>query len=128
MVAPSFHELSNFGKVLQIAKYVGVFGVAAGVFWGGMQGLASIFKKVSSLNDNVQLVMDNHLPHIQRSLNSQDQALEGIKSDVRDLSTRFESHTEKLNTTADSLDKLHTSFTQHLENAVRERAPRNKKG
>jgi hypothetical protein len=122
-----YYDLSSLGKVLLIAKYVGTIGVAVGVLYGGVSWLASIFKKVTNISSNVQLVMDNHIPHLQQSLNSQDIALAAIKSDIRNLSTNVDAHSEKLNQTTDSLNELHQSFVDHLENAMKESSPRKRK-
>jgi len=69
--------------------------------------------KVIDTNNNVHLLMTNHLPHIQQSLTAQDKVLEGIKSDVGHLGQRLED-------TRSSMHTLGDSFIRHLEQASKE--------
>src|ERR1700685_3927962 len=106
MLATPYQALDTIGKVLFISKYVGTVGVAIGVLYGGARWLAKLLKKVANISSNIQTALDNHLPHLQMSLDSHGEALVGIRGDIRNMSTRFDAHSEKLNETAESLGQL----------------------
>jgi hypothetical protein len=68
--------------------------------------------------DSVQLMLTNHLPHIQSSLTAQDKVLGGIQTDLGHLNKRQDDMHNGLHT-------LGESFLRHLEASSKE-APRKK--
>ena len=119
-VITPFSQLSLFAKFLRICGMVGVVGTATGVVWGGLKFLGKAYGKVKGISDNIQLVVDNHIPHLQASLDSHGLALTGIRSELRDMGTHLTHQDEKLVSTNESLGDLHDKFIQHLENVNRE--------
>jgi len=126
MLAIPYQALDTIGKILFISKYVGTVGVAVGVLYGGARWLAKLFKKVATISLNIQTALDNHLPHLQSSLDSHGEALVGIRSEIRNMTTRFDAHSEKLNETADSLGQLRLAFMNHLDTTKEKNPPHRK--
>ena len=117
MHAPIWNEIIFIGKVASGAATV--LTITYGFFrWLGPR-LPFVEKQLETQN-NVALMMTNHLPHIQSSLTAQDKVLGNIQTNVGHLTQRQQ----------DLHDGLHTlgeSFLRHLEAASKEKAPRNKR-
>jgi hypothetical protein len=108
------------------AKVVGEIGSALGVLYGAIRWLRAGLKEVKKTNDNVSLLMENHLPHIQSSLDSHGDALGVLSSDVRNVATKVDGMESRLEDTKTGVKVLGESFLRHLENASRESSPRKK--
>lgn len=104
-------------KIYFYAKTIASIGSAGVVVYGLIRWFSNVFKKVSYTNDSVQLLMTNHLPHIQQSLNAQDETLKNITSDVRDMDTKVTGFGTRLDDTKVSVDNLNVALINHIENS-----------
>ena len=86
-------------RVLFAGKIAGAIGAIGAVGYAVFGFLFKAIKKISNINDNVSLMLNNHFPHVQQSLDEHGTALEGIKSDVRDLDTRMDGANQRLDDT-----------------------------
>lgn len=105
------------------SKVIGATGSAATFIYGGIRWLRATFNVVKSTNANVALLMENHLPHIQSSLDSHGDALGVLSSDIRDVGTKVDGIESRLEDTKTGVKVLGESFLRHLESASKE-APR----
>lgn len=96
------------------------------IFWGKVAGaITSIsgfawlvfkwFRAVTETSSNVNLLMSNHLPHIQSSLDAHGTALQGIKSDVRDMGTQLSAMGDRVSDTRAAVHVLGEKFIDHID-------------
>lgn len=83
--------------------------------------VSPVFSRVKTTNEAVAALMNNHLPHLQESLNNQDKVLGEMKTDVEETKSEVKSLQVGLDNTAKSVDTLQTAFMTHLENASKEK-------
>lgn len=95
---------------------------AVTTFGGIALGVINWFRKISETNKNIKAVMSNHLPHLSAHLDAQSLALQGIKSDVRDLDTKVAGVSQRVGDIAEDFHSLESAFITHLE------GPKKKKG
>jgi archaellum component FlaC len=111
----------DFHTLIVAAKVLGTVGVAAGILWKVIMWSFNVIKKIGSINENVEALVTNHLPHIQESLDAHGASLSGLKSDVRDVNTRIGTVETRLEDTRRGVHTLGDSFLRHLEDASKER-------
>lgn len=97
------HGLKLAGSLTGLAALVGA--VIKGFFsaMGAFHDTRATFRET---RDTVHLLATNHLPHIQESLNKQDIAIEGLRSNVRNLDTSLADHITRFEDTKKSVDKI----------------------
>jgi len=109
--------------ILTVIKDTGYVGSGFGVMYAVVKWLTSFLHTARDTNAKIDLVMANHLPHIQEAVDAQGAALRGIKSDVRDLDTKVSGYGDRLDDTKSAVHALGTAFLQHLEHASKESTP-----
>lgn len=92
-----------------IAFVVFVFGTVKGVF-AIYRAALDVRDGVGELKGKVNLLMTNHLPHIQESLNEQDTAIEGIRSNVQQVSQKLADHVTRFEDTKKIVDTFNQSL------------------
>jgi hypothetical protein len=117
MHAPIWNEIIFIGKVASGAATALTIGYSF-ARWVGPR-LPFVGRMIETQN-NVSLMMSNHLPHIKQSLDSQDQVLGTIETNVAHLTKRQDDMHKGLHT-------LGESFLRHLEASSKE-TPRKKRG
>jgi hypothetical protein len=106
---PSLEQVYLYSKIFVAA------GSATVLIYKVGRWLLDIFQEVRNINENVQLLTLNHLPHIQTSLDEHNSSLLELKSDVRDMDTKMTGFSHRLNDTKSGVDTLNESFLRHLE-------------
>jgi hypothetical protein len=109
------------------SKVVGATGSAIGFIYGAISWLRSAFHEVKKTNENMELLMSNHLPHIQSSLDSHGDALGVLSSDIRDVGTKVDGMEKRLEDTKTGVKVLGESFLRHLENTSKETVKKKKR-
>lgn len=111
---------------------IGAAGFGVTAIWGGVAGMANMFKKlskavealesVSTINKNVETIMTNHLPHLQLEVGearAQFQTLrddiKGIDGKVDTLDTSVTVLGTKLEATQSGLHALGQMFIAHID-------------
>jgi hypothetical protein len=113
------------------------------IFWGKVAGgavalgtviaivhrsvIGPILGRVLEINKTVTLLADNHLPHIQKSLNNQDVVLGALKTDVAKATMKIDEFHGGLGETKEAVASLNSALMTHLENASQESALRKKR-
>ena len=113
------------------------------IFWGKVAGgavalgtviglvhrsvIGPILGRVLEINETVTLLANNHLPHIQKSLNSQDVVLGALKTDVEKSAMKIDEFHGCLVETKESVVMLNSALMTHLENASQQESALRKK-
>lgn len=117
MISPELiKHLEFWGKV------IGPISTTSGILYG----LFRWVRTTSDTNKNVSLLMTNHFPHMQDCLDAHGTALQGIKSDFRELNTKVDSVGTRLDDTKKGVQVLGESFLRHLENSSKESGKKKK--
>jgi hypothetical protein len=111
---------STLEQIYLYAKVIGSIGSAAGVIYGVLKWLTASYQQTKKTNQNFELLMTNHLPHIQASLDTHGTILQALSSDVRDVSTKVDGIETRLEDTKLGVHTLGESFLRHLENTSAE--------
>lgn len=114
---------AHFAQIINACKNIGYVGGAVTFALFIFKGIRSGYRTVKSTNDNVTLLMTNHMPHIQRSIDEHSDTLLSIQSDVRDMGTKLSGYNTRLDDTKNAVHSLGTAFLQHVENASKEKEP-----
>lgn len=114
-------------QIYLYAKVIGSIGSAAGVIYGLLKWSIATYQQAKKTNDNFELLMTNHLPHIQASLDSHGGTLHTLSSDIRDVGTKVDGMELRLEDTKKGVHALGESFLRHLEATSKESAPRNRR-
>src|ERR1700723_873717 len=109
-----------WSNILLICKYVGTLGVAGAVIYAVLRCLVRVIKKITSIDDNICLILGNHLPHLGAAIENQSKSLDGLKSDLRDVDTRVAGLGQGLEDPRATVTELNCSFIQHLNTSARE--------
>lgn len=104
------HRLIFYGEVTTAVIAI-VGAIYTGFVW---------FKTINETNSKVSLIFTNHLPHIAESLNAQDVALAGLKSDVHQVR-------QDVSTVSKRLDD-HMNFSMEIRMNGTEKQARKKRG
>jgi hypothetical protein len=104
-------------KLIFYSKVVGSVSTIGGLIWAAFNWL----KRVSETNRNVNLLITNHFPHVEKTLEDQNVVLQEIKSDVRASDLKIASVSQRLDDTRAGVHTLGESFLRHLEGASLER-------
>jgi hypothetical protein len=102
------------------AKVIAATGSAIGVVYGAISWLRAAYHQVKKTNENMELLMGNHLPHIQSSLDAHGGTLHQLSSDIRDVGTKVDGLESRLDDTKTGVKVLGESFLRHLENTSKE--------
>lgn len=113
-------DQTTLQTVYVYAKVVGSIGSAAGVIYGMLKWLTATYRQAKKTNENFELLMTNHLPHIQASLDAHGGTLHSLSSDVRDVATKVDGIELRLDDTKKGVHTLSESFLRHLENTSAE--------
>jgi hypothetical protein len=108
------------------SKVVAAVGSAAGVIYGVISWLRAAYHQVKKTNENMELLMGNHLPHIQSSLDSHGDALSVLSSDIRDVGTKVDGMEKRQEDLRRGVHTLGESFLRHLETVSAEPKSRKK--
>jgi hypothetical protein len=114
MVSPVLHQLYFYAKVFS------EIGTAVTVMYGAICWLRAMYRQSQKTNANVELLMTNHFPHMQTSLDAHGVALSNLSSDVRNVGTKVDGMEQRVEDTKKSVHALGQSFVTHLENASKE--------
>ena len=120
MYQPLVQEITLYAKV------IGSIGSAAGVLYGIIRWLLATYQQAKKTTENFELLMTNHLPHIQASLDAHGGTLHSLSSDIRDVNTKVEGIETRLDETKKGVHTLGESFLRHLEATSKESTPRKK--
>jgi septal ring factor EnvC (AmiA/AmiB activator) len=135
MVAAA-HDFHLVYKILEATGYAGA-GVSV-IYCAGKYVVLKIvaaFKRfeaatasladVANINENVKLIMTNHLPHLQADITETKQQftaiasdVKGVRDDVKDLGKQVIVLNTQQEMTEKSLTKLGQVFVQHLEKSA----------
>ena len=99
------------------------FGTAVGIVHKTLIG--PVFNRVKLINETVTTLANNHLPHIQASLDNQDAVLGTLKTDVEKANRKIGEFGDGLHETKETVAMLNSALIAHLENVL-ESAPRKK--
>ena len=102
-------------------KVIGAVGTVAGVLAGGFSWLRRTYNQAQKTSDNVTLLMTNHFPHLQESINKQDIILDNLSSDMRNVTTKVSGIEHRQEDLKLSVHSLSDSFLRHLEYASDEK-------
>jgi Mg2+ and Co2+ transporter CorA len=100
-------HLTDVLKAVGGAGGLSVIGYVVKVMW-------KFLKSSSNTNKVVNELAENHLPHLQKSLNEHSTILTSIQSDVRNVNTRLDNQEKNLDQTRDAVKSLGVAFVQHL--------------
>lgn len=109
-----------FQEFYLYAKAVGAIGSAVGVIYGLVKWLSATYHQVKKTNENFELLMTNHIPHLQSSLNEHGESLNHLSSDIRDVSTKVDGLEARLEDTKVGVHTLGVSFLEHLQKTSKE--------
>ena len=102
------------------SKVIAAAGSAVGVIYGIISWLRAAYHQIKKTNDTMELLMSNHLPHIQTSLDSHGDALGVLSSDIRDVGTKMDGMEKRQEDLRKGVHTLGESFLRHLENTSKE--------
>lgn len=105
-------------QIYLYAKVIGSIGSAAGVLYGLLKWSTATYRQAKKTNENFELLMTNHLPHIQASLDSHGGTLHMLSSDIRNVGTKVDGLESRLEDTKTGVKVLGESFLRHLENVA----------
>jgi hypothetical protein len=114
-------------QIYLYAKVIGSIGSAAGVIYGMLRWLAATYQQAKKTNENFELLMTNHLPHIQASLDSHGGTLNHLSSDIRDVGTKVDGMEKRQEDLRRGVHTLGESFLRHLENTSKESVKKKKR-
>jgi len=132
---------SHLSQIIQFCKYAGYVLpviaalVAAGKYisnrWRDRRRAADENQRaadenqrvVRETNENVGLLLSNHLPHIEKAIKAHDETLVSLQSDVRTIDTKLDAQSQRLDDTKAAIHVLGESFLRHLENSAKETVP-----
>lgn len=114
MVAPIIQA------VLFYSKIIGTVGAAIGSIYSIFKYLKTSYSQRKTIRDTVTLLANNHLPHIQASLDSHGEVLKSLTADIRVVSEKVDGVETRLEDTKTGMRVLSESFLRHLENTSRE--------
>lgn len=103
--------------ITALSKVAGYLVTASGLVYAGFKGFYGAVGFVHDTRnsfletrDTVKLLATNHLPHIQESLNNQDVAIAGLRSNMRNLDTSLADHVKRFEDTKKSVDKINDAL------------------
>lgn len=103
-LSPAFWQ-----NLITAGKVVGALSTFVGVLYGAVRWVSSLLeRKLAGLNGNVTLLMTNHMPHIQTSINDFKVGMARVEAQVEGMGTRLDEGKEEIRA-------LGTAFTQHLQ-------------
>jgi len=111
---------THIDLILLILKDTGYVAAGISVIYGVFKWIASAFHTVRNTNANLELLMTNHLPHIQTAVDAQGESLRELKSNVRDLDTKMAGMDTRITDTKTAVHTIGESFLRHLENVSKE--------
>lgn len=110
-----------------ISKVVGAAVPVTGALYGTFRWLNAGYQQSKRTGDNITLLLQNHLPHIQATMDAHGEALLGLRSDVRDIVTKISGVEQRSNDTKTAMHTLGEAFVRHLEISVKETRKRTRK-
>lgn len=122
---------SHFADIIKICKYVGYITPAVGAVGAAGKYIHTKItarrraadesqKLVADTNKNVLLLMENHLPHIQKAIETHDATLVSMQSDFRNMDTKLDGVQTRLDDSKETIHRLGEAFVRHLENSAKE--------
>jgi hypothetical protein len=119
-------------RLLDILKATGAVSGGFILIAGGLRWLFEMFRRLTEIDANVKSLMNNHLPHINNSLDAHVAAFHGLKADIRSLDTKLCTYGTRLDDTNQSVKSLNDAFIQHIESSEKrfikiENVPKRKK-
>ncbi len=108
------------------AKIIAATGSALGTLYGLFSWLRKTYQQAQKTSNNVELLMTNHFPHVQASLDAHGVALSTLSSEVRDVGTKVDGMEQRQEDLRKGVHTLGESFLRHLENAAQDK-PRKKR-
>jgi hypothetical protein len=110
-----------------VSKVIGASGTAVGGLYGVFHWLSSSYKRSKKTDDNITLLLENHLPHMQATMDKHGEALLGMRSDIRDVGTKVDGMEHRLDDTKAGMHALGEAFVRHLETSVKETKKKTRK-
>jgi hypothetical protein len=111
-----------WGRFIFAGKIAGAAVAIGGLFYHPTRRILAGVKKVTGISDNMDLLLTNHLPHIQTALDTSAREMTEIKSDVRNLGTQVSGMSDRIDDTKAAVHTLGVSFLNHLESTSAEKA------
>lgn len=111
MVSPEFIK-----HLILSGKIAGAFSALGGFVYGCLKGPIRWVKQVADTNQNVNLLISNHLPHLSDAVNAQADSLNELKADVVATNIKMDGISQRLDDTKASVHALGEAFVRHLEN------------
>jgi len=103
-----------------VSKVIGASGTAVGGLYGAFRWLSASYQRSKKTSEDVSLLLENHLPHLQSAIDTHGETLLGMRSDIRDIGTKVEGVEHRLDDTKAGMHALGEAFVRHLETSVKE--------
>ena len=97
-------------------KIAGAVVAIGGLFYHPTKRILAGVRKVFGISESMDILLTNHLPHIQKALDTSAKEMVEVRSDVRDLGTKVSGMSDRIDDTKAAIHTLGTSFISHLEN------------
>jgi hypothetical protein len=82
--------------------------------------MSASIKVTKDTNSKVALLMENHLPHIQKAIDTHGETLQTIETNVQTLDTKIEAQGQRIDDTKTAVHNLGDAFVRHLDNVAKE--------
>jgi hypothetical protein len=102
-------------EFILISKVIGGIVVIVGALYGAGKFLYSMIDNARNINKNVNLLLINHFPHLQTAIDEGKQQITELAGDVKNLDTKMEGMSCRLEDTKKGVHTLGESFLRHLE-------------
>ena len=119
LASPFTHELIVTGAILGVLT----------TGWALVKSFFSVYNAVRDTHQTVVLLAENHLPHIQESLNKQDVTINQIEQYGKDVSAnvktvelRLSDHVMRFEDTKKSVDRINDLFLAQAADSIKQRS------
>lgn len=103
-------------NLILAGKVIGALSTFCGVGYALLCWLGAIFeRKLKGLNGNVELLMTNHLPHVQKGIDEMHSSINDFKVGMARVEATVEGMGTRLDEGKEEIRALGTAFTQHLQ-------------
>lgn len=105
-------------NIIFISKVVGAVSVITGAGYGAVKFLSAVFGRVKAISTNVETLMNNHLPHVEKGITDMHTAMQGFSTSMGVLTERVEGFGTRLDDGKKEISDLSKAFVQHLQNVA----------
>jgi hypothetical protein len=106
---------ATLSTIYEVCKVAGVVITAGVAFVGLLKWMIAIYTNLHQTTANVNVMMSNHIPHIQAALDESNASVAEIKLNVCEIDTRVRANVERMTDIKDSLSQLGSEFVAHIE-------------